>query len=86
MSVVYTENRGSSNKSSSSWQQHSSRTKQAKEGQSKAETQTSMDVIESIGGMVSSMLDFPLAGYLGSLLPAGGSETGQQVSHHPCNM
>lgn len=38
------------------------------------------DVIESIGGMVTSMLDFPLAGFLGRLLPAGGSEAGKQVS------
>lgn len=39
-----------------------------------------MEAIESLAGMVSSMLDFPLVEFLGSLVPAGGSEAGQQVS------
>lgn len=39
-----------------------------------------MEAIESLAGMVSSMLDFPLVGFLGRLVPAGGSEAGQQVS------
>lgn len=38
-----------------------------------------MEVIESLAGMVSSMLDFPLVGYLGRLVPASGSEAGKQV-------
>lgn len=38
-----------------------------------------MDVVESLAGMVSSMLEFPLVGFLGRLVPAGGSEAGQQV-------
>lgn len=38
-----------------------------------------MDVIESLAGMISSMLEFPLVGFLGGLVPAGGSEAGHQV-------
>lgn len=38
-----------------------------------------MDVIESLAGMVSSMLEFPLVGFLGRLVPAGSTEAGQQV-------
>lgn len=43
-----------------------------------------MDVIESLAGMVSSMLEFPLVGFLGRLVPAGGSEAGQQVRRVCC--
>eukprot|EP00752_Nemacystus_decipiens_P012406 g10993.t1 len=39
-----------------------------------------MEAIESLAGMVSSMLHFPLVGFLGRLVPAGGSEAGQQVA------
>lgn len=38
-----------------------------------------LDVIESLAGMVSSMLEFPMAGFLGRLVPTAGSEAGQQV-------
>lgn len=41
-----------------------------------------LEVIEQVAGMVGSMLEFPLAGMLGRLLPAGGSEAGQQVRMH----
>ena len=37
------------------------------------------EVIEALAGMVTSMLEFPVVGYLGRLVPAGGSEAGQQV-------
>lgn len=37
------------------------------------------EVIEVLAGMVTSMLEFPVVGYLGRLVPAGGSEAGQQV-------
>eukprot|EP00903_Cladosiphon_okamuranus_P015081 g13950.t1 len=39
-----------------------------------------MEAIESLAGMVSSMLDFPLVGFLWRLVPAGGSGAGQQVA------
>lgn len=39
-----------------------------------------MEAIESLAGMVSGMLDFPLVAFLGRMVPAGGSEAGQQVS------
>lgn len=42
-------------------------------------TAEKMDVIESLSGMVTNMLEFPLVGFLGRLVPAGGSEAGQQV-------
>lgn len=39
-----------------------------------------LEVIEQVAGMAGSILEFPLAGALSRLLPAGvGSETGQQV-------
>lgn len=39
-----------------------------------------MEAIELLGGMVNSVLEFPLVGFLGRLVPVGGSEAGQQVS------
>lgn len=39
-----------------------------------------MEAIDSLAGMVSNMLDFPLVGFLGRLVPVGGSEARQQVS------
>lgn len=41
---------------------------------------STMEAIESLAGMVSSMLDFPLVEFLGRLVPTGGSKAGQQVS------
>lgn len=38
-----------------------------------------MEVVEALAGMVSSMLEFPLVGFLGRLVPDGGSEAGKQV-------
>lgn len=38
-----------------------------------------MDVIESLAGVVSSMLEFPVVGFLGRLVPASGSGAGQKV-------
>lgn len=37
------------------------------------------EVIESLAGMVGTMLEYPVMGMLGRMLPAGGSEAGQQV-------
>ncbi|CAN0114390.1 unnamed protein product, partial [Ectocarpus fasciculatus] len=39
-----------------------------------------MEAIELLGGMVNSVLEFPLVGFLGRLVPVGGSEAGQQVA------
>lgn len=39
-----------------------------------------MEAIELLGGMLNSVLEFPLVGFLGRLVPVGGSEAGQQVS------
>lgn len=38
-----------------------------------------LDVIESLAGVVTSLLEFPLVGFLGRLVPGAGSEAGQQV-------
>lgn len=38
-----------------------------------------MEVVESLAGMLSSLLEFPLVGFLGRLVPGAGSEAGQQV-------
>lgn len=38
-----------------------------------------MEVVELLAGMITSMLEFPLVGFLGRMVPASGSEAGQQV-------
>lgn len=41
-----------------------------------------LEVIEQVAGMVGGILEFPLTGMFGRLLPAGGSKAGQQVGIH----